>query len=353
MSIDVKINEAEEAALSWLRESFLKANRKGFAHSRRNYLPSIFAWRTPYPETSGYIIENFIKLNTGILHDTEEIGIEVAYWLCDMQHEEGYYISGISGNSPSFFNTAQVLFGLREANLFKPNEIYTKAISKALQWLLSCINDEGMCKQGLYKPNYFASYYSRALWPILLCLDKNNNEKVKNSLMLLYDNRNEYSGFNQMGFMPDKPALTHTIAYSWEGFFESGLLLHDKSILEYCIKMSYKLLEVIKRDKKLYGIYSRDWKPGSNFQCVTGQAQCISNFCKAYEYSNDKNFLDIAEILLSEMMQWQVLSKNPEHHGAFPASVPVFGSYFPFQYVNWTNKFFLDACYQFKRNKKA
>lgn len=349
MSLIQRLNSSEQAAIEWLIHCFVKGNHTGFSHSRRNYLPSNYSWRKPYPETSGYIIENFVKFNREIIANSAVIGIQCADWLCEIQHPEGFYYSETNQIQPSFFNTAQILFGLNNAFTFTQNEKYLIAQNKSIQWLLSCLESSGNCVNGLYYSAYYASYYSRALWPMLKFSEEFDKTKIINSIELLFKNKNNFTGFANMGFKAGENALTHTIAYTLEGFFELGIILDNKAIINHCITILYQWADLIQRDKKLYARYSDDNRPSANYQCATGQAQFISIFCKAYSYSRDKIFLLLATQLMDEMIDWQIISSDPDHHGAFPASIPRWGSYFPFQYVNWTNKFFLDACYQLRR----
>ncbi|MEO6190715.1 MAG: hypothetical protein ABIO44_10505, partial [Saprospiraceae bacterium] len=95
--------------------------------------------------------------------------------------------------------------------------------------------------------------------------------------------------------------------------------------------------------------YDEQWNIISNMKCVTGQAQFVSLFAKAFSLTKNSIFEQTSILLMKELMSWQIISKNPDYHGAFPASIPIYSKYFPFQMVNWTNKFFLDACYQMRK----
>ena len=78
------------------------------------FLPSIIAWNKPYPETSGYIIENFLDFNFKNEHLDGTIGIKTGNALLNNQSHEGYFYSGVNRIKPSVFNTAQILFGLMQ-----------------------------------------------------------------------------------------------------------------------------------------------------------------------------------------------------------------------------------------------
>lgn len=345
MSFEMDIKAAENKALKWLIKSYELGHNTGFLHSRRNFLPSAIAWRKAYPETSGYIIENLLKYNVNKELNTDQITIQVANWLITIQNDNGSYNSGISTNKESFFNTCQILFGLKDVYDYTNDLKYKNAYLKSLNWLETCIDSNGNCTKGLYIDQYFASYYSRAIWPILKIQGKNTSGKFYKSLEILFTQKYRSDSFNNMGFYPNKNALTHTIAYTWEGFFESAKILDRSDIIEHCLQLADRVSFQIMKEKSLYAEYSENWIATKKYKCITGQAQFASLLCKSYLYKKKDIYFDAAVLLFKELLNYQNKSKNPEHEGAFPASIPNYASYFPFQYVNWTNKFFLDACY--------
>ncbi|MEP7196634.1 MAG: hypothetical protein ABI851_08945 [Saprospiraceae bacterium] len=340
---------AERNALLWLVESHKRSCEKGFAHSRINFLPSKIAWRKAYPETSGYLIENFLKFNTGIIKEDQEIGLKTANWLTNIQSKDGFYYSGVENKIPSTFNTAQIIFGLLEAYQFTKNTVYFFALEKAKKWLLDSISDEGVVIRGLYKPNYFASYYTRALWPLLLISDDREKKFIGKAVNSLWKNKNKYKSFDRLGFNESDYCLTHTIAYAIEGFIECSILVCNKEMLDECDEILEYIADMIINTKRLDGIYNSRWETISTMKCLTGQAQFASLFAKAHLRTRSAKFEKVSVDLLKELVSWQIKSNNSEHHGAFPASLPTYSRYFPFQYINWTNKFFLDACYQAKK----
>ncbi|HQX43118.1 MAG: hypothetical protein KA251_00095 [Saprospiraceae bacterium] len=344
------ILEAEQLALGWLKQAHIKANYNGFCHSKKLWLPESISWEKPYPETTGYLIENFLRFNNGGSVENSSIGLRAADWLCEIQASEGYFFSGVKFITPSAFNTSQVLFGLMEAHNIEGVHSYKKALDLAIRWLLGQIGLDGKWESGLYRSGYFASYYSRAIWP-LLCIEyfPEQREKATESLDLLWENTNNYYSFKDWGFNPSKPGLSHTIAYTIEGFIESGVVLNRQEMINYCLNSLEVLCKVIKKDGRLAAKYNTRWQACSFSKCVTGQAQIISLLAKAFQISPNSIYKSTALTLMEEMINWQIKLINKSHNGAFPASMPIYGAYFPFRYVNWTNKFFLDACYQIKK----
>ncbi|MEO6189005.1 MAG: hypothetical protein ABIO44_00190, partial [Saprospiraceae bacterium] len=268
MDLLKSITQGELASLLWLKQAHIVSNYKGFAHSRIMYLPSFLAWRAPYPETSGYIIENFLVFNKGIVDDGMQIALDSAYWLLDIQSDKNYYYSGLKKLKPSSFNTAQIIFGLKEAFNFTSDVRFKNAYINAKDWILSGIDDSGKWTNGLYKENYFASYYSRAIWPLLLVSDSQDKIILEKSLNHLWQKSNEYYSFTDLGFELNKSILTHTIAYALEGFLESSIILRNNSMTNRCLEILKFVAHLIQQEKALHGIYNDQWKHLSNMKCV-------------------------------------------------------------------------------------
>ena len=352
MNLDLAIKKAEKAALLWLFQCHKNAEEKGFAHSRMNFLPEFCAWRKPYPETTGYIIENFLSFNKTVLPNSERIALRSADWLISIQSEEGFFYSGLNNKRPSFFNTAQIIFGLNQAYVYTGHHKYLSAINKAKYWLLSCLKEDGLCNSGLYMESFYATYYTRAIWPLLLVCDEDEKQKPIKSLYLLWNNKLENDCFQNLGFGPGQNFLSHTLLYALEGFWESSLLIKDELITNKIFNIVEMLSSKILSEKSLFGMYNQNWKAVAKMKCLTGQAQMVSLLFKLLKHQDHETLKDAAFFLLEEMLNWQRISDRPSIHGSFPASLPVWSHYFPFQSVNWTNKFFLDAVYHYHKVNK-
>lgn len=341
MKSEEAIRNAAFAARQWLRQAHYAAGGKGFAHSCWLFTPRWWRWHKPYPETSGYLIENFINNDSA---EDDNIAKHTSDWLCDIQHPDGYFFSGTSRIHPSFFNTAQILFGLYHAANHYEDERYKLALRKSRVWLVNSLDEKGRCTRGLYHPGYFASYYSRAIWPILKTGDVDDSGYTLESLNFLWQRRLSNGCFEDMSFRKHQPFLTHTLAYTIEGFLESSLLINDSYMRDQCLD-SLKIIATMVMDTgTLYSRYDTDWRPAGSGHCVTGQAQLISLWCRAFSINPLPVFLSASELLMNQMIQWQHKNSHPDYSGGFTASVPLWGNYFPFRMVNWTNKFFLDAC---------
>lgn len=88
MKSEEAIRNAAFAARQWLRQAHYAAGGKGFAHSCWLFTPRWWRWHKPYPETSGYLIENFINNDSA---EDDNIAKHTSDWLCDIQHPDGYF----------------------------------------------------------------------------------------------------------------------------------------------------------------------------------------------------------------------------------------------------------------------
>jgi len=336
---------AEKNALAWLRYSTSKVNFQGFAHSRRNWLPERFAWRAAYPETSGYMIENFLNQNS-ILASDHEIAIKTGDWLLKIQDPAGFFCGGIDQKKASSFNTAQILFGLHALYKHTKESKYFDAILLSKKWLFSQIQADGKWSKSLYVNDYFPTYYSRAIWPLMLVSSTEEESAILlKSFDLLWKHRDNESIFKNAGFFPGKPALSHTLLYSLEGFYEIAVLNNNLNVISEIVEILKNEARVIIQNKSLWAQIEQSGKRNYHFRCITGEAQMASLLFKIYRHHKNPELLNAGNLLLQGLIEIQIMSEYKYRNGAFPASIPLYSQYFPFQYVNWTNKFFLDACY--------
>lgn len=346
---------AERAAMEWLKNAW-QHGQGGFPHSRWMFLPSSWAWKNDYAETTGYLMENLLLFNPGLVHGQENIALTAGNWLLRIQSKDGYYHRGTDFIKPSAFNTAQILFGLDVLYDHTQDERYARAISKSMHWLISDINPSGIFRKGLYKKNYFPAYYSRALWPMMKMDQKyaggSHTEKLKKSLEYLFHYKNKHGFFNYTGFHPRRPALLHAVIYALEGFYECSVLLDRPDMKQYVTNILDRLCVMVHKHKTSPGFLYPDLSGIFSFVCVCGHAQLCALLLKVYRDTQNQLHRDTADFLFKQLLQWQIHFGGKEHRGAFPSSVPVWKNYFPFRCTNWTSKFFLDACFLMKKDSE-
>jgi hypothetical protein len=332
------------AALDWIRRS-IDAN-----HGNGSSAHLFFGkWSKPYPETTGYLIETLLDYSQYLNEPLwKEYALRCGQWLLKVQASDGSF-PALYANSgrPSVFNTAMILFGLtrlwRETN----DETYFSALQKAAAWLLAELAPDGSWPRHSYEEGYIPSYYTRAVWALL---DANRDlhnpalEAAMRRALSFYAARIQENGFvAHWGFHPDKPAFTHTIAYTWRGLWEAGLLLGEENILSSVNKGLGRIAELRQQGGQLPGSISPAGEPDFSFSCLTGNAQLSLLASRIYRRAGEERLLTMARDFLDETARRQVLRPKSAYHGGIAGSHPLWGAYLRLRYPNWAVKFFLDA----------
>ena len=334
-----------DAALAWLRLSIAVHGGRGSAHS---YSP-LFGWAKAYPETTGYLIDTLldyaeIKQDVGLRQDA----FSCAHWLCSIQLPNGAWPGLLAGHTqPSVFNTAQILFGMTRMVEETDGENYRVAIVRATVWLLSVLEMDGSWRQAAYIPGFVPTYYTRAVWGVLRAnqiLKSAEVEAAMRRALHFYADRFLPNGaIRDWGFRPGKPAFTHTMAYTVEGFLESAILLKESEILQKTISSADTFLTVMAKKGRLAGRYDLTWRGDYSFLCLTGNAQWSIIFQRLFQWTQDEKYRHGAQFLLSEIIDYQQIGRSKNTFGALAGSAPIWGPYLRFRYPNWSVKFFLDA----------
>lgn len=343
---------AERNTLEWLENAYKQGNG-GFPHSRWMGLPSAMAWNRDYSETTGYMIENLLEFNNKAKPGLSKLAELSGEWLLSIQSDSGCFHSGTKLDTPSVFNSAQILFGLDQLYQHTKQEKYFKSLEKAFLWLILAIDDDGIFKYGLYVNGYYPAYYSRAIWAMIK-MDKDyfhseHQPLLFKSLLNLFSNKNQYGFFDNAGFYPGKPAVLHTAIYTLEGFYESAILLQDNKMQTELRNILDRLCTLFHEHNKTPAYIYANFSVDFSFICVSGQAQLCALLLNVFFNSGKPEYKETAVKLFDQLLQWQIQSNSVESNGAFPSSIPIWGRYFPFRYTHWTMKFFLDACYWMKK----
>ena len=337
-----------DAALSWLRRSIEVTGGKGSSHSYR----PLFGWEKAYPETTGYLIDTLFDYALVKQDDSlRGLAFGCADWLVSIQLPDGAFPGLLAGNKePSVFNTSQILFGLSRAFTEdrSANQAVFDALVRATEWLLSQLEPDFSWRKHGYVPGFTPSYYTRAVWAVLKAnqvIQNNEIQEVMRSALLYYSERMLPNGaVRDWGFRAGKPAFTHTIAYTLEGFLESAVLLEEKEIIEKKILTGEKLLSVVEMNNgRTAGCYDERWRGDYSFLCTTGNCQLSIFYQRLWELTGREDFREASHRFLMETIGCQRLGNNINTYGALPGSAPVWGPYARFRYPNWGVKFLLDA----------
>ncbi len=325
-------SENKELALQWLRRA-QSVTGKGFSAW---YTPFI-GWAQSYPETTGYIIPTILR--AGNKKDQKKVQ-QAGDWLLKIQMENGA-IPCIGTTMPLVFDTGQAIFGMVALYKETNNKKYLEAAKKAGDWIVKQQDPKGYWVKHAYQ-NMPHTYYSRVSWALLQLWQATKDKKYKQSaekqLAWVVKQQKPNGFYLYSGFFRKDLAVLHTIAYTIEGLIESGKILNDKKLLDSARKTCDVLVK-LSSDGIPYGHYDDKWQPRLTGRCITGIAQtalCLLRLDpKKYKYD--------AEKMLNYLCTIQNKSNNPNKRGAFPGSVPFWGWYMPFRYINWAAKFFIDA----------
>ncbi|MBP8724721.1 MAG: hypothetical protein KBF37_02055 [Saprospiraceae bacterium] len=341
------LEDSERRAMSWLLNAWSQSADGGFPHSRCCLLPKNRSWAPGYPETTGYLIENLLVLNPVFPARQEAVALRTGEWLCSIQHRDGWFFSGVRGRTPSAFNTSMILGGLLQLYQICGQEQALTAVLRSHRWLITSIADDGRWTRGLYRKDYFSAYYARALWLLALAdqqlFSGKNRELLQRSFQYLFDLLRR-DPFVNSGFDPGRPSLSHTLAYALEGIAGAGDLLGCSDAVLWVEGM----LENINERSLVYGKIPASFGPGNrvdaSYVLCAGQAQFASLFLKSFLRNRRPPLFEAGSRWLSDLAALQQRSNHPAVDGGFYASSPKWKGYFPWRMVNWTNKFFLDAC---------
>ncbi|MDZ4681566.1 MAG: prenyltransferase/squalene oxidase repeat-containing protein [Saprospiraceae bacterium] len=334
-----RMNNAATRALQWLERCIAVNGGTGAAAYRHLWR----GWASPYPETTGYLIETLFDYHHSRLDESlKQAAISCADWLVQLQQADGAFPGGVGvKGAPIVFDTGQILFGLTRAYAETGDSRYLQSVEKAVNWLLSRWEMDGCWKQNAYVSGYEPSYYTRVVWAVLYAnqyLRAESVNQVMQTALLHYAAKiTSVQSVRDWGFKPGEPAFTHTIAYTLQGFLEAARLLSDSNTLSLAKALADRLLQVRQAAGCLAGAYDENWRGNYRFVCLTGNAQCSLLFSRLFEITGEAIYREEALWLLGSVL------KKQGRNGALAGSSPIWGAYLPFRYPNWSVKFLLDA----------
>lgn len=338
-----------DLSINWILNSIRKSGGSSAYYS-------ILGWSKPYPETTGYIIPTI--LNYSRKQENPELIIGKAElmgnWLLSIQNTNGYWNAGVHSNNrsdkPSIFNTAQILKGMAALYLETGDAKWINAGHQGARWLSDTLDERGIWKTGNYRADFNPSYYTQVAWPMLEIWSLTNDHKIKSGAIKVLDRilslRLGNGAFKDWSFDAEKPAFTHTIAYTLRSFQESGRILNQYDKYEKPVR---KILDAFIRSSELNngripGAFYYDLKGVKSYTCLTGNVQLAICFLNYYQQSGDLRIVNAAAKAID-----YVCSKQSSNHpiknlrGAVAGSFPIWGSYMMLRYPNWAVKYLADS----------
>jgi len=310
-------------------------------------------WSSSYPETSGYII--YTLMLYALINDRKDIFTSVtecADWLLTIQKQSGGWQGGcIADNKPeTVFNTAQIIRGLLLVHGYTNNEKYLHATIKAADWLCEVQHQDGYWKKNAFMnvPRVYDSYTD---YPLLCVFHVTKNEKYRNAaiknLNWIVEKKQHANGWfedcdNTLKHN-DRPIL-HTISYTIDGLLDCGTYLEDERYINAAKKAADALLNIFQKNNFLHGRYDKEWN-GSEYMICTGCAQIAGVWLKLHKITANEAYLRAARKMNDMLLFIQSINDSVDINcrGAIPGSFPMWGRYEPFAFPNWAAKYFADS----------
>ena len=305
-----------------------------------------------YPEVSGYILPTLYDTATANNTSNPTYAAQlrtraqqIANWELTVQSADGSWTY--------VFDTGQIIEGLARAYQETGNSSYLTAAEQGANWLVSV-----QAADGTWPTDYggFAHAYHARVARALLKLwqvDGNNTymtAATKNlNWVLTQQQANGWFNNNGIGSTSENSApLTHTIAYTMEGLFDSGVILNNTTYITAAKKTADALLAVQLAGGMLSGgNYDSNWNATNVNQVLTGDAQTAMMWLKFYNYSvsqgsPNSTYLNAAAKMNQYLMTVQGNSVNTGIDGGLAGSDPLNGPYETNLILSWATKFFVD-----------
>lgn len=318
----------------------IEVNRgKGSSHSYSYWLNPGNGWSSAYPETTGYLLPTLLQASQ-VLNDHKfyEMAESCTKWLCDIQHEDGWYYSGTNPlNSPSVFNTAIVMQGLIHAHAQIDIPHLRETIERCAWWLLQVQDDDGRFTNHAYSSGYQPAYYTKVAWALLEAHDYLGDPALRTwALKLIETLKPDFAGdqIKNAGFHRGQPAFLHTIAYALRGAVECNRIINTQLIDATYLD---RIVDIYTSGLKWPGRIVNSDEMDLSFRCLTGEAQmAILLLQNAYEHHRTLGRRTIEDLCT-------ILPGGGQAKGGLAGSKPLWGPYMRFKYPNWASKFMADA----------
>jgi hypothetical protein len=339
-----------DAVIAWI----MLATQMGDGGISKGYDLLRHKWHPAYPETTGYTIPSL--LNAALSRDRadlQELGLNLAQYLLRCSTPEGGVVHWKYKAVPIVFDTGQVMFGWLAAYDHTKNPVYLDQAQRAGDWLISIQDASGAWIKNQHL-GVTKVIDTRVAWVLLeLCRRTGNldyqDAAVRNLNWALLQQDSD-GWFKQCSFKPTEDPFTHTLVYTAEGLYESGLILGEDRYIDAGRKTGDALLSLLSPAGMLFSTFQPGWKSSSRSCCLTGNAQAANLWLRLYENNGGQHYFDAAVQALIFLAGTQTRNPiSPHIKGAIAGSYPITGKYERLKYPNWAAKFFLDALLSFER----
>jgi uncharacterized protein YyaL (SSP411 family) len=337
------------AAIEWILYAQSKSLDGGISASY-NILKD--QWAPSYPETTGYTIPTFFRFAK--LYERDDIlnaVFRMAEYELEVQLDEGGFPcikqKGDGEIRPIAFDTGQILFGLMAAYEEAEDNRYLDAAIRAADWLVAHQMKDGSWKD-YHSYDSALTIDTRVAWSLILLHDRVKNRNYQEAgyrqLEWVLKQQNPNGWFRHCSFHPNKPPITHTLAYTIEGLLESGILLGESHFVIAAQKAADAILDQLIPSGFLAGAFNKEWKSTVSWSCLTGSSQMALIWLRLAKLNGLSKYKQAADRTIRYIASTQYLKDMPRDiRGGIAGSWPVYGGYEGFKFPNWAAKFFADT----------
>jgi hypothetical protein len=348
--------ECVTAAADWLLRA-QRVNRDGGVPI--GYYVLTRHWGPSYPETTGYVLTTMLQLGRYGLVDrsaAQESALRMGRWLVAQQLETGAFPAGtvaVQPPLPAVFNTGQVLEGLSELVVagLDTDGTFRRAADRAADWMIETQDPDGAWRRGVspLTTEPVHAYYVRAAWPLArygraFAVEKAIHAAVRNAEWVA-SVQDPDGWFRHMNFDVGQQPWTHTVAYTIQGQLEIGLLAARDDLVRSAERAALAVLgRQDPRTGAVPGQLGPGFRPLGRWSSITGNAQMAGIWLRLARVSGDGKWRRAGEAAnrFDRSVQ-DVRHGDPGRSGGLRGSYPGHLGYGRFWYMNWTQKFHIDA----------
>ncbi len=349
------------AAIKWIKKAQDATPDSGvsraFAISNHN-TANIHGWQPSYPETTGYIIPTMIRaakfMNNDDLLRRAKL---MADWELAIMYPDGAVHGGNISMQPNMaiFDTGQVLRGLLAIYDSTKDKKYLDAAHKSAKWMLSCEQNQ----KGYWVENNascvdssITTYNIYAIAPLAELAFILESQQLKDLGLRVADytlsKQNNAGWFDGADFYSKNGALLHTIAYTFDGLYDCGMLYNRQDYKDAAKKAVDGVISSLNDKGFVPGRFDDKWKGSVEWACLTGMAQTAITCLKLFKSLNEESYLQAALKLKEAVKSTQnMLDDKRGGIGAVWGSWPIEGEYGRFQALNWAVKYLADLLLDF------
>lgn len=344
------------AVLDWLLRAQQATPDDGVSESF--FYPSL-QWRPSYPETTGYIICSILRAaNAGYGSPMmlREAARRMGEWLVDVQLPDGAFQGGnigIRDPRPAVFNSGQILKGLTDlcTNRLDASGRIKRSAERAARWLVEKQDNDGAWRKGIsvLTTEPVHAYNVRTAWALARYGRRFGDEAsvkagIKNGEWLL-SLREDDGWFPLMNFDVGVDPLLHTIAYTIRGLLELGTLCGRDDFVDaaqHAAACVAKIQDPV--TGAVPGQLGKGYRPTVSWTNTTANSQMAVIWFRLAEITGESSWVEYGRRANAfNRSLHEIDSRNPGTRGAIRGSWPSHKGYGSYWYMNWTQKFFLDA----------